>query len=278
MRKGFTLIEMSVVLVVIGLLAAGIILSQSLIRSSRVQTIIQDVATYQSAIVQFKQKYNAIPGDMSSATSYWGTNPNCGVAAGAGSGGQTCNGNGDGQITLDASGPFEQFLVWQHLANGGFLNGPYTGTSYSGSTGPYLYCSAGSNCPKGSVNQAQSYFLQYASGALGSTSYYWAQGAGHYLIVGASSPANLNGYPGYPLLTAAETLSLDSKVDDGLPGLGVWKSLEATGGAGYLPHCVVASGTSSAPSDGTIASEATAVYNVSYGSTPACSLEINLNF
>jgi hypothetical protein len=72
-------------------------------------------------------------------------------------------------------------------------------------------------------------------------------------------------------------LALDGKVDDGLPGQGVWKSFEATGGAGYLPNCVVTSGTSTAPSDGTIASEASSIYYTGYAG-PACSFEINLNF
>ena len=274
--KGFTLIELSVVLVIIGLLMAGIILAQSLIRSSKVQTIIKDVATYQSAVQQFKQKYGSIPGDMSGAQSYWGINPNCGSAGGAGTGTQTCNGNGDGHVTLSSGAPYEQFLVWQHLANAGFIAGQYTGTSVSGATAPTLYCIPGSNCPGGSFNQQQAYFLQYSTGALGSTANYWAQLPGHYLIVGAAS--GNAGYPAYPMLSGAEANSLDAKVDDGLPGQGNWKSFEATGGAGYIPGCAVQSGTNTAPADGTLTSEPGAVYNMNYGTRPLCSFEINLNF
>ena len=273
--QGFTLIEMSVVLVIIGLLVGGIMWGQTLIRASRVQTIIQDVATYQSAAVQFKQKFGEVPGDMADGQTYWGVNPNCATNGGMGTGTQTCNGNGDGQITLSSSAPYEQFLVWQHLANGGFIPGQYTGTSVSGASSPTLYCSPGVNCPGGKVNPNQAYFLQYSTGALGSTSYYWAQAAGHYLIAGAQK--STSGYSAYPLLTAAEALSLDAKVDDGMPGQGKWKSFEATGGAGYLPHCVVTSGTSNPPADGTIASQPGSVYNVGYGSAPACSFDSNLN-
>jgi prepilin-type N-terminal cleavage/methylation domain-containing protein len=279
--KGFTLIEMAVVLVIIGLLFAGVVLAQSLIRSSNVQTIISDVAMYQSAISQFKQKYNEMPGDMTDATNNWGTNPHCSTN-GVGTGTQTCNGNGNGRVDLKLLiAPFEQFLVWQHLANGGFISGQYSGTSWpAGSPYHVVYCSPGNNCPGGRVNQSQAYFLAYSTGSfglLGSTANYWAQGPGHYLGVGLAGASS--GYPAYPLLTAPEAFSLDSKVDDGLPGQGVWKSFEATGGAGYLPNCVVQSGTTSPPSDGSIASEATAVYYTAYSNTlPACSFAIRMNF
>jgi prepilin-type N-terminal cleavage/methylation domain-containing protein len=280
MRKGFTLIEMSVVLVIIGFLVAGIVIAQSLVRSSRVQTIVTDVATYQGALAQFRQKYSAVAGDMAAAQSTWGVNPNCSSSAGAGTGTQTCNGNGDGQIEVDTSAPYEQFLAWQHLANAGLIQGQFTGTSVSGATAPTTYCSPGVNCPGGKLNQSQAYFIQYSAGALGgSTANFWAQGPGHYLIVGATTTLSAsNGYPGYPLISAPEAASLDGKVDDGLPGQGVWKSFEATGGAGYLPKCVVTSGTTTAPADGTLASEPGSVYYVAYGTTPACALEINLSF
>jgi prepilin-type N-terminal cleavage/methylation domain-containing protein len=180
--KGFTLIEMAVVLVIIGLLFAGVVLAQSLIRSSNVQTIISDVAMYQSAISQFKQKYNEMPGDMTDATNNWGTNPHCSTN-GVGTGTQTCNGNGNGRVDLKLLiAPFEQFLVWQHLANGGFISGQYSGTSWpAGSPYHVVYCSPGNNCPGGRVNQSQAYFLAYSTGSfglLGSTANYWAQGLG----------------------------------------------------------------------------------------------------
>ena len=271
MRKGFTLLEISVVLMVIGLLIGGIIMAQSLIRSSKVQTIVQDVAAYQGAIAQFKQKYGAIPGDMANAGNYWST---------------VSSGNGDGHITLDTTSPYEQFLVWQHLADGGFISGSYTGTSVAGAAQAAYYCAPGVNCPGGSITQSQAYFLQYYNST--STTYHWLQPPGHYLIVGnsvATVATDSTEYPGYPLLTAAEAFSLDSKVDDGLPGLGTWKSFEI-GKDGYIPNCVLASSSStSAPTDGTYSSESTAIYNVASktnnivsSSNPTCSLMINLNF
>jgi prepilin-type N-terminal cleavage/methylation domain-containing protein len=287
MRKGFTLVEMSVVFVIIALLMAGIMLAQSLVRSSRVQTIVSDVAGYQNAVSQFRQKYGELPGDMMDAYTYWGTNPNCSTAGGTGTGTQTCNGNGDGEITLSGSAPYEQFLVWQHLANGGFITGQYTGTSASATSGQY-YCSPGLNCPGGKVNPVQAYFMVYSTvtfGALAATSY-WTQLPGHYLIVGAAG--STGAYPGFPLLTTAEALALDSKVDDGLPGQGIWKSFVAVSTLYSPNNCVVTSNLTSGgvtsslnstpPSDGSIASAAISAYNTAYVSNVDCAFEILLHF
>ncbi len=80
----------------------------------------------------------------------------------------------------------------------------------------------------------------------------------------------------YPLLTVPEAFMLDGKVDDGLPGLGVWKTYGATGVT--TPNCVVNSATRLAVADGTIASESSAIYNVQYNSKPACAFIVQMNF
>ena len=278
MKKGFTLIELSVVLVIIGALLAGVLMAQSLIRTSKVQSIISDVTNFQSAISQFKQKFSALPGDMGAAQTYWGVNANC-ASTGIGSGTQTCNGNGDGQIGLTSSAPYEQFLVWQHLSNAGMIQGNFTGAAISGAGTAKLYCSPGVNCPGGKLKQ-QAYFLTFAAGTLLGTANYWTQPAGHFLIVGANtnSAGSTSGLPGFPLLSASEAFSLDNKIDDGLPGTGVWKSVEATGLAGYTPNCVVTTGTTTPPSDGTVTSAANSAYYIAYGTAPACSLAITLSF
>jgi len=80
-RSGFTLIELSIVLVVIGLIVGGVIAGQSLMRSSQLQSIISDQAKYVEAAKQFREKYGFWPGDFPNATTSWGAMTTCPPAA-----------------------------------------------------------------------------------------------------------------------------------------------------------------------------------------------------
>lgn len=105
-QSGFTLIEIAIVLVIIGLLLGGILKGQELITSARVRNIIAQLDGAKAAFFGFQDRYRALPGDFSNATTQ---------IAGA-----TQNGNGDGQITGT-----EAIAVWDHLSHAGFINGTY---------------------------------------------------------------------------------------------------------------------------------------------------------
>jgi prepilin-type N-terminal cleavage/methylation domain-containing protein len=113
MRKqnGFTLIEIAIVLVIIGLLLGGVLKGQELITSARVRNMISQQDGTKAAYFGFLDRYRALPGDYSQAT----TNiPNCVTA--------TCpDGNGNGQI---ATGN-ESIASWSHLSKAGFITGSY---------------------------------------------------------------------------------------------------------------------------------------------------------
>lgn len=63
MRNGFTLIELSIVLVIVGLLTGGILVGQSLIESAQVNRFVSDFRQYDVAITQFDNRYRVLPGD-----------------------------------------------------------------------------------------------------------------------------------------------------------------------------------------------------------------------
>ena len=76
-KQGFTLLELSIVLVVIGLIVGGTVVGKDLIRASELNSIITQQNKIQIALNTFKLKYNVIPGDMRNATDYWGTAGSC---------------------------------------------------------------------------------------------------------------------------------------------------------------------------------------------------------
>ncbi len=127
MRKqtGFTLIEIAIVLVIIGLLLGGVLKGQELITSARVRNLISQQDGIKAAYFGFLDRFRALPGDYSQAT----TNIS-GVSAGT-------NGDNNGQIagTTDTpAAPINEYIaVWEHLSKSGFINGSYT---YAATDGP----------------------------------------------------------------------------------------------------------------------------------------------
>ena len=117
-QSGFTLIEIAIVLVIIGLLLGGVLKGQELITGARVRNLIQQQDGVKAAYFGFLDRFRALPGDYATATT---TITNISVAACNGG-----NGNGNGQIEPTAAPANETTLAWEHLSKAGFINGTYT--------------------------------------------------------------------------------------------------------------------------------------------------------
>jgi len=112
-QSGFTLIEIAIVLVIIGLLLGGVLKGQELITAARVRNIISNQDGVKAAYFGFLDRYRALPGDYSQAT----TNiPGCAACQ---------NGDGNGQILLNGA-ILESISAWEHLSRAGFITGSYT--------------------------------------------------------------------------------------------------------------------------------------------------------
>ncbi|MFA5241924.1 MAG: prepilin-type N-terminal cleavage/methylation domain-containing protein [Sulfuricella sp.] len=110
-QSGFTLIEIAIVLVIIGLLLGGVLKGQELITSARVRNMISQQDGIKAAYFGFLDRYRALPGDYSAAI---GNIKDV-----------TKAGDGDGQIELTNGTNAEYILVWEHLSKAGFINGSY---------------------------------------------------------------------------------------------------------------------------------------------------------
>lgn len=104
-EKGFSLVEISIVIVIIGLITAGVTSAQSIIKSSKIQAQILDFQKYKVAYNSFKEQFNALPGDFKRASDYFG------VAVPNGNGNNYIDGGLDNVMP-----PSEVMLFFHHLS------------------------------------------------------------------------------------------------------------------------------------------------------------------
>ena len=107
-QSGFTLVEIAIVLVIIGLLLGGILKGQELINSAKVKNLANDFRVIPTYIYAFQDKFKALPGDDAQVVAHVTGST---VATPAGTlGNGVINGHWN-----DASGTNETFLFWQHV-------------------------------------------------------------------------------------------------------------------------------------------------------------------
>ncbi len=219
--RGFSLVELSIVLAIIGLLAGGIIAGQSMYRSAQVRGVITDVNEKETAFITFFDSYGTLPGDIPNATDYWGaqdaTHATCVALDGddPAAGTETCNGDGNSRIAADASEVYETYRAWQHLANAGLIEGSYTGVT-TDTTSATWGNEIGSNVPNSSFNNVgytvrtydtiDASHANYFEGDYGNMFWIGHQGSGAYTSSGFLFPEEL--------------WNIDKKIDDGRPAYG----------------------------------------------------------
>ena len=227
-QSGFTLIEIAIVLVIIGLLLGGVLKGQELITSARVRNMISTQDGIKAAYFGFLDRFRALPGDYTLAT----TN-----IVGA-----TANGNGNGRIETGAAGApapagaEEHILVFEHLSRAGFINGTYTyaaaADATTSPTNPY------------GVYMDVIYDGIYGAGTAGTPS-----ATRHNIKTGAQIPVDI-------------IAEVDRKIDDGAPNTGAFQFSRYQGNAAAAPT----DGAAASPAC-TSATTPAGLWNVTNGST-----------
>ena len=179
-RTGFTLVEIAIVLVIIGLILGGVFKGQELIDSARVRSIANEVSGIRTAWYSFQDRYRSIPGDFPNSTSQIDS--------------AAMPGNGNGRID-DGQ---ERAAVWQQLALAGFISGSFDGAQNATGSDTDVVCGPGT-CPKNPFNGF--YKISYSAQAAD------VVGLAHEIFTGGLIPVSI-------------LSQLDRKLDDGLPSSG----------------------------------------------------------
>jgi prepilin-type N-terminal cleavage/methylation domain-containing protein len=201
--RGFTLIEIAIVLVIIGLLLGGVLKGQELITGARVRNLISQQDGIKAAFFGFQDRYRALPGDYAAAS----TNIS----------GVTVVGNGNGRIeNPNTGGTHEEILAWNHMTAAGFLNGSYT--MVSGVTAP----AAGNN----PVNPYSVYLTIVYDNAYGTGT----PPSKHNLKTGSQVPVEI-------------IAEVDRKIDDGQPYTGGFQFSTYVPAGGFTAPLASGAGT-----------------------------------
>ena len=195
-QSGFTLVEIAIVLVIIGLLLGGILKGQELINSARVRNMADMNAGIQAAYYGFIDRFRRVPGD-------WSKEPATAAIGVTIDGGGNDNGRIDNEVGTEFTEPN---ALWEQLSKAGFIQGAYTGNAATPST-------TSNQTPLNAFNNIV---------VMGRTADYISANF-------ASTRLTLELGRGVPVDIAQE---LDIKLDDGMPGTGVMRlALDISAGA-----------------------------------------------
>ena len=222
-KSGFTLIELSIVLVIIGLIIGGVLVGRDLIDAAAIRAQISQLEKYNTAVNTFRVKYGYLPGDIPNPTA-----SQFGFAAGQYAG----EGDGNGYLEgvfgnapaanyglVETAG--ETVMFWVDLSMAGLIEGGFNtanpttppGSDITGASinlylpqakigrGNYVYVYSSIYIPTGNTDLGINYF-------------------------GLSAATNLAASTGFsllqsnPNLSVAEAYNIDRKIDDGLPQSG----------------------------------------------------------
>lgn len=221
-KSGFTLIELSIVLVIIGLLVGGILVGGDMIQAAELRATLAQYEKFNTAVNTFREKYKAVPGDMAPvAAAAYGlftlsnpplvqTFPNAPLG----------NNNGlveSGIVSMGAQArpDGETLVFWRHLTETELIDGSYGLIGRSDIrvdqgtiAGTPQQFQIGLSLPPAKMGRGN-YFAAYSSA-----------GVNYYELNGIAQIGALGTYLGTARLTPLEAFSLDSKIDDGMPNSG----------------------------------------------------------
>lgn len=214
-ESGFTLVELAIVLVIIGLIVGGVLVGQDLIKAAEIRTVVTDIEKYNAAASTFRTKYSGLPGDLTrNRASQFGLE----IAGTDGS-----DGLGDGDSLLE-NGPTtktgfggETALAWVHLSQAGLIS-----QGFNTADGTEDLAVADTDIPdympSSRLRDAMTFHIYASSGR-----------NAFYLGNPGDITAGVIDYTSGQVLSPLEASSIDEKMDDGTPSGGIVRAVTDLG-------------------------------------------------
>lgn len=256
-EQGFTLVELAIVLVIIGLIIGGVLVGQDMIKSAEIRATINQWSSYSAAVNVFNDKYAYIPGDINQARALeFGLYNRTAVAA---------PGNGDGNGMLQACAQTaaagllagcETTVFWRDLNTTGLVDGYFqtAGNALAAVTSVALI----TVFPETKIGRGNFWTV------------FSAEGANWYEIAGITAVSAAGAYTLTNALNPFEAYNIDRKTDDGRPLTGATRALSSV-------SVINTAAVAAAAAAGVCVENAGGTYNQAteaYANTAACQLRM----
>jgi prepilin-type N-terminal cleavage/methylation domain-containing protein len=269
-RNGFTLIELSIVLVIIGLIIGGILVGRDLIHAAEIRATVSQLEKYNTAVNTFRTKYNGLPGDLTPINS---------GAAGlftmtGGAAGTASFQDGNGLIAGNAC--CESLIFWRHLSDANLVDGTF-GSLGNGALSPI---SGNPTATVSDMTQSQP-ATKLSNKVFYNTS--TQSGINYFQMLPIRNNNFFTGNYNYNAtsgFTPVDTSAIEAKIDDGLPNAG---NIRAQGYSYFIPTVASWAATSTNSKcimGGTSATDPVDTYNMlpsSGGTDGSCGINIRFN-
>lgn len=269
-KFGFTLVELSLVLVIIGLIIGGVLVGKDMIKASEVRAQISQLNTYNTAVHTFRLKYGQLPGDMDGVTA-----AAFGFVARSGGPGRGDNNGVIYPTNYGAATPpwyslypwgqaAESLFFWEDLSGANLIEGNFN-TATDAALGGTTNSGFDRYFPRAKIGNGN--FITVYSGGV----YFPFTDPGKNLLsISIPTQIFVSNFTSTPGMSPVQAYNIDVKIDDGMPRLGILKAFYLSGNGGQRSTNAAADGPT------TCYNTTTNTYSVGNGDALNCGLSLRM--